>query len=228
MPRQKEKIDILIDGGNFHHLVIKKLRIQENEFAFDEFVAFLANGRKIVKQGKRFYVGTVREVEGDIKSKEAMAKQTRLFTTLKSSGWEIKTSKLRTRIEKIKIDERVVNHRQILQKGIKEITIKRKREKGIDVKIATDLIAGAVDDKYDTAIVVSSDTDLIPALDWVKHRQHKKIEYIGFSIEATKTGGEDSRPSQGMITHSDIQRILVLSDLQPFVKSQKRPIDDKK
>ncbi len=228
MSRQKERIDILIDGGNFHHLVIKKLRIQESEFAFDDFVAFLANGRKVVKQGKRFYVGTVREVEGDIKSKEAMAKQTRLFTALKSSGWEIKTSKLRTRIEKIRIDEKVVGHEQILKKGIKEITIKRKREKGIDVKIATDLIAGAVDDKYDTAIVVSSDTDLIPALDWIKHRQNKKVEYIGFSIEATKTGGEDSRPSQGMITHSDIQRILVLSDLQPFVKSQRRLIDDKK
>lgn len=226
--RNQERVSILIDGGNFHHIVLKKLGIQEMDFAFDKFAGFLANERQITENGKRFYVGTVREIEGNPRSKKAMSKQTAFFTALKSYGWEIKTSKLRTRIEKIKIDDRVINYENLLKKGVREIILKRKREKGIDVKIATDLIAGAVDNKYDTAIIVSSDTDLIPALNWVRNRQKKKIEYIGFSIINSTKGMEDTRPSQGMITHSNIQRILVVSDLQPFIKpfAQKKLFND--
>ena len=45
---------------------------------------------------------------------------------------------------------------------------------------------------YDTAILVSSDTDLIPALIKVREMK-KKVEYIGFS----------HKPSYGLITHSE-------------------------
>lgn len=42
------------------------------------------------------------------------------------------------------------------------------REKGIDVKLAVDLVRAAlVDDDHDVAIVVSADTDLLPALELV-------------------------------------------------------------
>ena len=39
------------------------------------------------------------------------------------------------------------------------------REKGIDVLLALDVALGAVRDDYDVAVVVSGDTDLIPAID---------------------------------------------------------------
>jgi len=214
---KKEKVCFFIDGANFYHLVIKKLGVQEINFNFDNFVKFLAGDRKIIRRGKRFYVGTVREKVGDERSKKAMAKQIRFLTKLSSDKWEIKTSKLRKREEKIIMDERVVNYKKILKKGIKSIAFERTREKGIDVKIATDLIVGSIDNKYDTAIVISSDTDLIPALDWVKYRKSKKIEYIGFSIINLKNKNDKTRPSQGMITHSDIQRVLTVSDINPFV-----------
>jgi len=212
-----EKVSIFIDGGNFHHLVLKKLHIQELEFAFDNFVRFLANNREISSSGKRFYVGTVREKSNNPRSKKAMSRQTKLFTSLKSSDWEIKTSKLRTRIEKIIIDDRVINHKDLLRKGVTQIEFERMREKGIDVKIATDLIVGAMDNKYDTAIIVSSDGDLIPAINWVKFRTRKKIEYVGFSIIDKLDTKKNTRPLQTMITHSDIQRILVRPDLAPFI-----------
>lgn len=212
------RVQILIDGGNLHHLAFKKLGIQELDFYFDEFAKFLANGRVITDAGKRFYIGTVREKEGDARSKQAMSRQTTLFTQLRSSGWEIKTSKLRTRIEKIIIDDRVKNYKELLKKRVKEVEFERTREKGIDVKLATDLIVGAVDNKYDTAIVVSSDGDLVPAIDWVRLRQNKKVEYIGFSIVGQNN--DDSRPSQTLIPHTDIQRILIASDLKPFIKQK--------
>jgi len=107
-----------------------------------------------------------------------------------------------------------------LKFGIKKIIYKRLREKGIDVKIATDLIVGAVDNQYDTAILVSSDSDLNPAIDWVRYRyrKKKKIEYIGFSIPDEINPENSTNPSLSLITKSDVKRILIKSDLRPFIK----------
>lgn len=217
-----ERVQIFIDGGNFYHLALKKLGVTEAEFLFDDFVSFLANGRKIVSQGKRFYIGTIREQLGDPRSKEAMSRQTRLFTILKSTGWDIKTSKLRMRTERIKIDSRVENYEELKKKGITEVIIHTKREKGIDVKLATDLIVGAVDDRYDTAIIVSSDSDLVPALDWVRMRKVKKVEYVGFSLIDKKDERNNTRPLQTMFMHTNIQRVLVEADLMKFIRVQKK------
>lgn len=214
----QERVSIFIDGGNFHHIALKKLWISELDFDFAAFADHLANGRAVSDLGKRFYVGSVRERPGDGRSKEAMSRQTKLFTALRADGWEIKTSKLRTRMEHVIIDDRVVDYQEFLTKGIREISFERMREKGIDVKLATDLIVGAIDDKYDTAIIVSSDGDLIPAIDWVRKRQRKSAEYIGFSIRGHHGSFDDTRPVQGLITNSDIQRILVATDLDKFRK----------
>ena len=43
-------------------------------------------------------------------------------------------------------------------------TVWRAEEKGIDVLLAVDLVRGAYLDEYDTAVVASADTDLLPAL----------------------------------------------------------------
>jgi len=109
-----ERICIHIDGGNFYHLALKKLGSSEKEFDFDKFVQFLAGEKRTVADfGKRYYVGTVREKEGDKRSKTAMAMQTSLFAKLKLTKWEIKTSKLRTRTEEIVIDQRVQDYKKI-------------------------------------------------------------------------------------------------------------------
>ncbi len=83
--------------------------------------------------------------------------------------------------------------------------------------MAVDLIAGALDDKYDTAIVVSSDTDLVPAVDWVRKRLKKRVEYIGFSMPETSRY-EATKPTKTMIYNSDVQRVLIESDLKAFVR----------
>lgn len=41
----------------------------------------------------------------------------------------------------------------------------RAEEKGIDVMIALDLVLGAQRNEYDTAVLISGDTDLVPAID---------------------------------------------------------------
>lgn len=218
----KEKIQIFVDGGNFYHLVLKKMGLRELDFSFEEFAKHIANGRNISSEGKRYYVGTVREQEGNERSKRAMSKQTAQFNILESTNWQIKTSKLRTRLENIKIDFHVVDYKAIQKKGISEINLIRYREKGIDVKIATDLIVGAIDKRYDTAVIVSSDADLIPAVDWIRKKTNKKIEYIGFSIPDPKNEKNNTKPTTALIENSDIQRILVVSDIKKFVKIEEQ------
>lgn len=214
---EEKRVSIYIDGGNFYHLVLKKLNLNELQFDFDRFANFLANGRVISDMGKRFYTGTVREREGDLKSKDAMSKQTFLFTLLKNNQWQIKTSKLKTRKEEITIDSRVNDYKMLLKLGITKIKFERLREKGIDVKLATDLIAGAVDNKYDVAVVVSSDSDLVPAIDWVRLRIKKVVEYVGFSILDEIIPENSTNPLISLIARTDIKRILIKSDLQPFI-----------
>ncbi|CAN7390283.1 NYN domain-containing protein [Microbacterium sp. LjRoot45] len=53
------------------------------------------------------------------------------------------------------------------------------REKGIDVALAVDLVTMASEGKFDTAIVMSSDQDLAPAVEYVRdkaHLTHSRVE----------------------------------------------------
>lgn len=46
--------------------------------------------------------------------------------------------------------------------------IVKKREKGVDVQIAIDMVKGAYKNEFDYCILVSGDADFIPALELVK------------------------------------------------------------
>jgi len=78
-------------------------------------------------------------------------------------------------------------------------------EKGVDVQLAVDLLVGAYENKYDTAIIISSDTDLLPAIKKIK-MLNKKVIYVGFSFQ----------PSLAMQKHADLSRLLIKEDLLPF------------
>lgn len=69
------------------------------------------------------------------------------------------------------------------------------------------MLTGAYEDRYDTAVLVSSDTDLIPGVHGVR-RKGKKIEYIGFA----------HRPSFGLIKNVDLTTTLRREDLVAFLK----------
>ena len=60
----------------------------------------------------------------------------------------------------------------------------RAEEKGIDVLLAVDVVRGAYMDEFDTAVVASADTDLIPALREAL-RVGKRVETASWSGPAT-------------------------------------------
>ena len=212
-----ERVNIFIDGSNFYHLILKKVGVKEPNFDFEKFVKFLSGDRQISEKGKYFYTGTVREKDKRHEASRAISNQNILFSKLISmGGWNIRTSKLRTRLERVKIDDRVENFKELSRLGIDEIVYQRSREKGIDVIIAVDIIDGALNNKYDTAILVSSDTDLVPAIDFVRNNYNKRIEYVGFSMPKTEEF-EETRPIKRLIYTTDVQRVLVVSDIKNFV-----------
>jgi len=59
------------------------------------------------------------------------------------------------------------------------------REKGVDVKIAVDIVSLACDDKLNTAILCSSDSDLQPAIAEARKRG-VEVVYLGFEISPNK------------------------------------------
>ncbi len=78
-------------------------------------------------------------------------------------------------------------------------------EKGVDVKIAVDLLVGAYENMYDEAILVSSDTDLVPVIKKVRHLG-KKVEYIGFS----------HKPSLALQRYATLSRLVIREELEKF------------
>jgi len=178
----KEKVAIYIDGSNFYHyLKDKEISFPKGQrFDFKAFADFLTGNRKCIS--KRYYTGIFRNVDNSAKSKELVKGQQKFLSELEKDGFVIKRGRI------------------MYDKG-------KTREKGTDVKIAADLIIGAVDDLYDTAILVSSDTDLIPAIKYIRYKK-KKLEYIGFS----------HAPSFGIQKFANFSRLLLPEDIERFKK----------
>jgi uncharacterized LabA/DUF88 family protein len=53
-------------------------------------------------------------------------------------------------------------------------------EKMLDTQIATDLIGDATFDVYDIALIVSEDSDFVPAVDFVQEMRNKHVVHVGF------------------------------------------------
>jgi len=178
---KKERVAIYIDGSNFYgYLRNKEINFPKGiKFNFKEFVNFLV-GDKRELVSKRYYTGVFRDLDGSDKSISLVRGQQKFFSNLENDGFIIKRGRIMP-IDKIY------------------------KEKGTDVKIAVDLIVGAVDNLYDTVILVSSDTDLIPAVKYVKYK-NKKIEYVGFA----------HAPSLGMQKYADFSILLLPRDIDKF------------
>lgn len=176
----KEKVAVYIDGNNFYkYLKDKEINFPKGVmFNFNKFVEFLIKGRECIS--KRYYVGIARNLDNAEKSKQIVMGQQKFLSEIEKDGFVIKRGRV------------------MYDRG-------RIREKGTDVKMAVDLIIGAVDNLYDTAILVSSDTDLIPALQYIKYRS-KKLEYVGFS----------HAPSLGMQKYVDFSILLLPDDIEKF------------
>ncbi len=163
---------LFIDGENFLHKIEEVLEKESVRFHKDEIVNI--NFRKLFEsslKGMRiinnlFYVAKIHlHPDTKKKSEELIRMQRKLRNNLVNLGYEF-----------------IIAGNVRAQKfGIKTIF----REKGVDVKIAVDMVSKACDKKMDTAILCSSDSDLQPAIAELKKRNAEVI-YLGFEISPNK------------------------------------------
>lgn len=70
------------------------------------------------------------------------------------------------------------------------------QEKGIDVSLAVDFVAGAIDGAYDIGVIMSADTDITPALEYVAK---KKGLPVLAQVAAWRTPSMRARIGTGLV-----------------------------
>lgn len=174
----QERCVILIDGSNFF-FKLKALQLHGLlSFDFTAFSAFLCRGDPLVSA--TYFIGKVK-TDGTEKTKRLQANQQKLFTHLKHHSYKYSLGYL--------MKSGGVFH-----------------EKGVDVDIAVAILVAAYENLADRIIVVSSDTDLLPAIKKAQEKG-KTVEYIGFSHQ----------PSLALIAKCSKSRLLDKADLQGFI-----------
>ncbi len=166
---------LLIDGENFKGKIrsvfksAKKEKLLWHEYNFKGLLDKVLGGIKIDR--KVFYFARIKEHENSQeKSKQLILEQRLLKTHLERQGFEVILSgRGRGQIEDG-------------QNGKKVLVFK---EKGVDVKIAVDMVSLACDKKVREIILGSSDSDLQPAIKEVRDRNTNCV-YLGFEAQPNK------------------------------------------
>ncbi|MBI2029956.1 NYN domain-containing protein [Candidatus Gottesmanbacteria bacterium] len=174
---------VQFDGSNFYNKVKRILpKIHLTHFSYRNFAEFLVKGKlnQVI-----YYVGEIRKYPGKRKSETLYSNQQSLFLHLRKQDIEIKLGYL------------------LMSDG-------KFHEKGVDVQIAVDIVRGAIKNEYDKCYLISSDTDLLPAIKTAKD-EGKKIIYVGF----------ENFISRALLKNCSSYIILKKSQIQKFAKSRK-------
>jgi uncharacterized LabA/DUF88 family protein len=151
---KKERVAIFIDGSNIYHNLRNLFSDKKPfDFNFEKFVKYLVKDRELLKV---YYYNAPLDIT---LNKEKYIKQQKFFD----------------KIQRIK-DFVFVLCRMQKRKVGGEVVYEIKED---DIHLATDMVKLAYTDYYDTAILISSDGDFVPAVLAVKEKG-KIIENIGF------------------------------------------------
>lgn len=162
-----------IDGENF----LKKLEevFKDNKISVSDWRKFDFNGlfNKVLEGTKIdrrifYFAKLVAHPDTEKKSKELIEKRRLLKTHLESKEQNF---------------EIVIAGRVRGQYEGKRVLVFK--EKGVDVRIAVDMVSFACDKKLKTAILASSDSDLQPAIKELRNRKMEVI-YLGFENSPNK------------------------------------------
>jgi len=154
MDNEKERVIVFIDGSNLYHLV-KQIcpNKRQIEFNFDKFIKKIVGNKNLVRV---YYYNCPLDISKNLKAYQS---QQKFFEKLR----DIPNFKLiLCRMQKLKIDGKMIYQ-------VKED----------DIHLAVDMVKLAYNSAYDTAILVSSDGDFVPAINAVQEIG-KRVEDVGF------------------------------------------------
>ena len=153
----QEKVMIFIDGSNLYHILkeIYKDSRKLMTFDFEKFANYLTKDKKLI----RIYYYTAPLDRN--KNEETYKKQQQFFEKLR----------------------KIQNFELVLCRMQKDkINAGRYMVKEDDIHIAVDMVKLAYNNAYDTAILVSTDGDFVPAIEAVKEKG-KRVENVGFKVK---------------------------------------------
>ncbi len=147
----EERLMIFIDGSNLFH----GIRYLNIKIDYGKLIDFLKENRRLVRTYFYTAVPQDRDVKRGTPEWESLVRQKRFLEELSMNGIKVKVAKLR----KLPSGEFV--------------------EKEVDIMLATDMLSLAYQDAYDTAILVSGDSDFIYTVEEVQ-RIGKRVENAAF------------------------------------------------
>ena len=166
------KCILVIDGENFLHKieeVLKKESVEKNkvDFASINLSKLFKEPLKRFEISRKIFYGARLHIYPETKRKsgELIKFQRKLRNGLIQQGYEFVIA---GNVRAQKVNDKIVF-----------------REKGVDVKIAVDLVSLACDKKIGTAILCSSDSDLQPAVKELRERG-VEVVYLGFETNPNK------------------------------------------
>lgn len=152
--KSMKRILVIFDGSNFYHYA--KRMMPSLHLTHYNYVGLVEQITGSKKSKIEYCVGEVRKSRQDnsLKLEKLYANQQVLFYNLERQGIEIKKGYL-------------LRNKLSYQ------------EKGVDVRIALDVLRGALKDEYDFCYIISSDSDLVPAVKDAMEAE-KEVIYVGF------------------------------------------------
>ncbi len=179
-----KKIFVFIDGSNFY-FKLKELNLKLNsrfnllDFRFRDFSEWLVKPNELAEI--RYYLGAIKQERNNPKSTILYANQQKL-------------------IRKLQRQNIIVTLGQVIRHPDKTY-----HEKGVDVRLAVEIIRFARQNKYDIACLLSSDTDLVAAVEEVQ-AFGKTAQYVGIP----------KGQSFGLSKVSDDVRLIRAEEIEQF------------
>lgn|SRR3989338_4014675 len=166
------KIILMVDGENFLHKVEDVLTTKDKSRGITNtvninFNKLFSGALKGIKISNKVFYGAKLHFNPDTpkKSQELIKAQRKLINNLRQHKFEF--------IMAGNVRGQKVGNKMIF------------KEKGVDVRIAVDLVTLACDKKINTVVLCSSDSDLQPAITETKKRKVQVI-YLGFEHQPNK------------------------------------------
>lgn len=186
------RVMVFIDGANLYNGIRQGLKVDKNA-KVDVLAHKLVANRELIRI--YYYNSPIPPSNEPIKQRENQAFWDKL-------GW---------------IDNLVPRKGRILPKEYtrecphchKSIQFKTHVQKGVDTRIVVDMVTLAVSDAFDVAILISGDSDLAEAVDYIREHTRKKVENAYVPCKAWSKGLRESADIRIPLTKDFMQDCLL-------------------
>ena len=185
--RMEKKGIIFIDGNNLYHN-LKQMKVKPSNIDFKKLTEFITKHFNLELKEVRYYnsMPTLRDGKdlyfSHLKFIDDLRKIPRFIIYTRKLQVHSTKELLKEKQELIDSMELCNNCKPIVEQNILDVIGNvKKKEKGVDIMLAVDLVEFAIKNKADAFVILSGDADFIPAMKLVQ-RNNKEV----FSVSLAK------------------------------------------